>query len=145
VPTGQYPQNGDVLLLSVVLPWRDAAFVRLVNYPFLILLAVAVYAAARELGAPRTTSALVAMVVLAMPAIYVPVVDSVMTDAPLVACFAAGSLFLLRHWRTKANGDLILGAIGLGLAFGTKWYGVSAAAVAVTVWTVGMLRSGETA
>ena len=32
---GTYPNNGDVVFLAAVLPWRSDAFVRLVNVPCL--------------------------------------------------------------------------------------------------------------
>ena len=49
---GDYPHNGDVVLLSTVLPWHNDFLVRLPITFFLATAAVAVYAVARELRAP---------------------------------------------------------------------------------------------
>ena len=46
---GNYPNNGDVVLLSTVLPWHNDFLVRLPITFFLVTTAIAVYAVAREL------------------------------------------------------------------------------------------------
>jgi hypothetical protein len=52
----------------------------------------------------------------------------------MLATFGAGLMFLVRHFRTDARSDLLLAGLGLGLAFGTKWYGVSSVAALLAVW-----------
>ncbi|HKG36839.1 MAG TPA: phospholipid carrier-dependent glycosyltransferase [Solirubrobacterales bacterium] len=131
---GNYPQNGDLLDLSVVMPWHNDAFVRLVGVPLLALAALSVYAIGVELGAPRASSALWAAAFAAMPAVVQPAALEVLTDDLLLASLGIGTLFLLRHARTAERADLVLAGLGLGIAFGTKWYGVSSVAVIVAVW-----------
>lgn len=126
---GYYPHNGDLVLLSAVLPWRSDAFVRFVDVPFLALLGVGVYAIGRELRAPAPASVLAAAFVVALPIVVRPALESALPDTVLLAAFAGGVLFLLR-------GDPLLAGIGLGLAFGTKWYGVSSVAALLVVWAV---------
>jgi 4-amino-4-deoxy-L-arabinose transferase-like glycosyltransferase len=131
---GNYPQNGDLLLTAAILPWHDDAFARLVGFPLLALAGLAVYALGRELGARPASAALWAAVFVSMPAVLQPATFEILTDTLLLATLACGLLFLLRHWRTGARADLLLAGLGLGIAFGTKWYGVSSVAVVLAVW-----------
>jgi Dolichyl-phosphate-mannose-protein mannosyltransferase len=132
---GYYPGNGDLLLLSAVLPWRSDFAARLVDAPYFALLGLAVYTLARELRAPAAPSALFGVALLAVPAVSVIGAQG-LPDTPMLATFAVGCAFLLRHARTGARADLVLGGIGLGLAFGTKWYGVTAVTAVLAVWVV---------
>lgn len=136
---GNYPQNGDLLDLSVVLPWHNDAFVRLVSVPLLAMAGLAVYAIGVELGATRASAVLWAAAFASMPAVLHPAALEVLTDTMLLACLGTGGLFLLRHQRTGATADLVLAGVGLGLAFGTKWYGISSVVVALVVWLGGNL------
>ena len=61
---GNYPNNGDVLVLSTVLPWHNDFLARFALWPFWALTGVAVYAIARELRVPPA-SAIVAAGLLA--------------------------------------------------------------------------------
>src|SRR4051794_3689889 len=69
---GTYPDNGNIMQLALVLPWRSLFAVRYVGVAFLALAAVAVYAGAIELRAPRATAALAAAAVVATPSVVVP-------------------------------------------------------------------------
>ena len=133
---GNYPQNGDVVFLAAILPWHSDAFVRQVGITARVR-GVAVAIALRELLAPRA-------------------IRRVRRAGGLAPGGGAGrerrgqdrldhagrvrrQLFLLRHFRTGGRGDLVLAGLGLGLAFGTKWYGVSSVAVVVAVWALAWL------
>ena len=131
-----YPQNGTVALLGAVLPWEDTWAVRFVNLPLLVAMAVAVFAAARELGAPRSASVLAGALATAMPAVNEPALDQAQVDTAMLAWFSIGGVFLLRAARTGRRSDLVLAALGLGLAFGTKWYAVAYVPVLVLAWLV---------
>ncbi|HEV3229569.1 MAG TPA: glycosyltransferase family 39 protein [Solirubrobacteraceae bacterium] len=133
---GTYPNNGDVLFLSTVLPWREEVFTRLVNVPLLGLVGVAVYALARELRSPRATGVLLGAVVTSIYAVWVTALDRVKPETLMLVTFGAGALFLVRHARTRRTADLVLAGLGLGLAFGTRWNGVSAVVATVAVWAV---------
>jgi Dolichyl-phosphate-mannose-protein mannosyltransferase len=138
---GNYPHNGDVIFLAAVLPWRSDAFVNLVNVPFGALTGLATYAIARELGAVRAPSILLASALVALPVVALVLSDGTYTDMVLAATFAGGALFLLRSLRTSRRSDLVLAGLGLGLAFGTKWYGVTAVPLLVLAWAVASLTS----
>lgn len=136
LPTGTYPNNGDTFLLAAVLPWRSDAFVRLLEYPLLAVIGCAVYALGRELGAARAHATLLAATVLALRSVTITAVENVKPDTFMLATFATGLVFLLRHHRTSRGSDLVLAGVGLGLAFGSRWYGVSSVVVVVVVWAL---------
>jgi hypothetical protein len=135
---GNYPNNGDVLSLLAVLPFHDLALARFVFVPWLALTGVGVHALARELGAPRSSATVFAAAAVALPAVSTSTLGFVDPDAVLYATFSAGLLFLVRHRRTGDPAELVLAGVGLGLALGTKWYGVSAFAVVAGLWACGL-------
>ena len=142
-PVGAYPNNGDVWLLGFVLPWKNDAFVRLAGYPLVALVGLATYALARELRVPAAPAALFAAVVVATRAVTIPAIDYVKPDIFMLATFAAGALFLLRAFRTRLLGDLVLAGVGLGLAFGARWYGLPFVAALAAAWVLGSLLAGR--
>lgn len=137
---GYYPQNGDVVLLAVMLPWENDFLARLTEVPYLALLWGATYALSREVGARATTSALTASALLSMPAVMLIALEG-LPDTFMLATFAGGLLFLVRHWRQGQPRDLVLAGLGLGLSFGTKWYAVAAVGIVVAVWAAAWLLS----
>jgi hypothetical protein len=133
---GNYPQYGDLLLLAVVLPWHSVAFIRYVDPVMLGLAAVATYAIARELRAPAGIAALITCGLFSLRPAVGPAFTDVITDPTFLAGFAAGTLFLLRHWRTGQRSDLLLAGLGLGIALGTKWYGLTDVPALWLIWVV---------
>jgi hypothetical protein len=131
--TAQYPNNGDLLLLATVLPWRDLAFARLPGVLFFVLTGVSVYALAIELGARKAAAATFAAFALAVPPVSIYALEGLPDDITL-SLLAIGILFLLRHARTRRGGELAIGGLAIGLALGTKWFGLTAAAVIVVIW-----------
>ena len=134
-----YPNNGDVLALAAILPWRDDAFLRLLAVPLLAMTAAAVYGVARELRAPASTSALLGAGVAATGAAGGSALFDLKPDAFMYATFAGGVLFAVRHARTGLRGDLALAGLGLGLALGSRWYGLTAVAGVAVVWLGALL------
>lgn len=136
---GNYPHNGDVVLLSTVLPWHNDFLVRLPITFFLATTAVAVYALARELRAPQAASVLAAAAAVSLPVVGIATIPRALPDSLMWTTFACGALFLLRHARTARRSDLVLAGLSLGIACGTKWYGVSSVAVVVVIWAAARL------
>ncbi len=131
---GNYPNNGDVVLLSTVLPWHNDFLVRLPITFFLVTTAIAVFAVGRELGAPHALSALAGAAVVSLPVVGIATIPRALPDSMMWTTFACGVLFLLRHARSARRSDLVLAGVALGIAAGTKWYGVSSVAVVVAIW-----------
>jgi dolichyl-phosphate-mannose-protein mannosyltransferase len=133
--TGYYPNSGNVLTLSVVLPWHDAVFARFLDAPYLGLTGVAVYALGCRLGAARATAAVFAGAAAVMPSLAHGAVHG-LPDIIMLFGLSAGVLFLIRHARSNRTSDLLLAGLGLGLAFGSRWHGVTSAAVVLGVWVL---------
>lgn len=144
---GNYPNNGDIVLLSTVLPWHNDFLVRLPITFFLVTMAVAVFALARELRAPHAASVLAAAAAVSLPVVGIATIPRALPDSLMWTTFACGILFLLRHARSARTSDLVLAGVALGIAAGTKWYGVSSVAVIGVIWIVARLaaRQGSTA
>lgn len=140
---GNYPNNGDVVMLSAVLPWHNDFLVRAPFVFFLFVTAFAVAAVARELRAPAAAAALAGAAVVSIPIVGVATIPRALPDSLLWATYACGVLFLLRHARTRRRSDLMLAAAALAVAFGTKWYGISSVGVLVVVWTAARLVRGR--
>ena len=145
---GNYPNNGDVVLLSTVMPWHNDFLVRLPITFFLVTMAVAVFAVARELRAPHAASVLAAAAAISLPVVGIATIPRALPDSLMWTTFACGILFLLRHARSGRRSDLVLAGVALGVAAGTKWYGVSSVAVVGVIWIAARLvarRAGPAA
>jgi dolichyl-phosphate-mannose-protein mannosyltransferase len=131
--TAQYPNNGDLLLLEAILPWRDLAFVRLVPVPFYLFTGVGAFALALELGASRAAAATLAAALITVPAMASLALEG-LPDVIALATLAAGLVFLVRHGRSGRLSELMLAGLALGLSAGTKWYGLTAVVAVLAVW-----------
>ena len=129
-----YPHNGDVIHLATVLPWRNDAFARPIGWAYVALAAVAVYALCRRLGGGRAFATLAGVAFASIPALILSTTSGALTDPILIGLYGAGLVFLVRQATTGAWSDLVLAGLGLGLAFGTKWYGVSSVITTVALW-----------
>jgi hypothetical protein len=131
---GYYPNNGDVVLLSTILPWHNDFLVRLPSVFFLVTTAVAAFAIARELRAQHAASLIAAAAVVSLPVVGFVTIPRALPDSIMWTTFACGILFALRHARTRRRSDLVVAGVALGIAAGTKWYGVTSVPVVVAIW-----------
>ena len=90
---GYYPNNGDVVLLSAVLPWHNDFLVRLPITFFLAATAVAVFAVARELRAPHAAAVLAAAASSSLPVVGLATIPRALPDSLMWSTFACGVLF----------------------------------------------------
>jgi hypothetical protein len=134
-----YPQNGNVLLLATILPFERPFLATLVSPVFYGVCLLAVYALARELRAPRGAAMTAAGAMGAMPQMMDLGLQGAVTDAPAAALLAIGGLFLLRQHRDGHCGELLLAGLALGLAAGTKWYGIPFAMGIAAIWVIARL------
>ncbi len=138
---GYYPNNGELVQVAAVLPWHDDFLVRWLYVPFMAALALGTYCLGRELSAPRAAAALLAAVPVTLPIVVEGAYEQGMPDSVMYSTWVAGIVFLLRHRRTQRTSDLVLAGAGLGMAFGTKWYGLWAVGIVLVVWAAGELLS----
>jgi len=80
---GNYPNNGDVVLLSTVLPWHNDFLVRAPIFVFLLVTAVAVGTIARELRAPAAAAVLAGAAVVAIPVVGLSSIPRALPDSVL--------------------------------------------------------------
>jgi hypothetical protein len=132
---GAYPHSGNVLQTAVILPWHHDFLLRLVGTTCLLATGLAVYALGAELGAPRPLALVAAVMAAMVPTATIVGLDHGQTDLVAAAGFASAALFAVRHARTGERSELVLVALGLGLAFGTKWYAPPQAAALLALWT----------
>ncbi len=132
-----YPHNGNALLALVMLPFESAFLAQLVAVPYWAAAGVAVVALAREVGAPAPAGVLAGCAFAAVPVALRAGLEGAQTDLPMLAAFGTGTLLLLRHHRTGERGVLALAGLSLGLAVGTKWYGLPTVAVVLLLWAAG--------
>jgi hypothetical protein len=139
---GTYPQNANVLVLALVLPWRSEAFVRALDFVYLPVAGVSVYAIARELRAARSSAVLFGAMFASLP-VTASMLDFALPDVAMYAMFGAGIALLLAQRRTGRTSELVLAAAALGFAFGAKWYGVTSVVVVVAAWICCALVTSE--
>jgi hypothetical protein len=139
---GAGPGNGSVIVLSATLPWSNDFLGHLAMYPYVVLVAVALYALARELGAPGPTAVLLALMVTAVPVVVQPGLTRGLLDPLMYSMLAIGVVFLIRHDRSAARADLVLAGLALGICFGTKFYGYTVVAAVLAIWVVARLIRG---
>jgi hypothetical protein len=131
---GSGPGNGSLLVASTMLPWENDFAVRLAVVPFIPLTTAALFALGRELGGRDPSSLLVALAATAVPVAIEPGLVNALLDPLMYFGFAAGLLFLVRHWRTQDPFDLAVASVGLGISFGTKFYAYTSVAIVALMW-----------
>lgn len=134
---GNYPNNGDVIFLALILPFKSALLVREAMAPYLALTGLATYAIARELGSPRPASLLFAAALCSVPVVARPAIVDTQTDIVALFGLACGIAFMLLHRRSRLRSDLVLAGLALGVSFGTKWYTVLDVPAVVALWAIG--------
>ncbi len=119
-----YPGNAELLVLMGLFTGTDR-FVPLIQAPFLVLAALALFALARTIGARRWSAAIASIVFVASPmAFFHSTVAK--NDLIVAALVLSGVLFLLRSLepsgeRNARTWEISIAGLSLGLAAGTKY------------------------
>ena len=138
-PRGTTPTTGTSCSCRRCSPGSNDAFARPLAPLLAAVAGLSVYVIAAELRAPRATAVLLAALFACLPVL---ISASPPAPRPTRRCWPAsgrGLAFLLRHFRTGMTSDLVLAGLGLGLAFGTKWYAVTGVLVVVVCWVAAWL------
>jgi hypothetical protein len=114
-----YPPDAEILCAWTMLMSGVDTFANLVQWFALVGTGTAIYLAARVLGFQRSGSALAALLFAAMP---IPIMEATTAqNENVVACFTVAALaFGIRGFRARHRRELVLAALALGLAIGTK-------------------------
>ena len=119
-----YPGNAELLVLMGLFTGTDR-LVPLIQAPFLVLAALALFALARTIGARRWSAAIASLVFVASPMAFFH--STVAKNDLIVAALAlSGVLFLLRSLepngkRNIRTWEISLAGLSLGLTVGTKY------------------------
>jgi hypothetical protein len=115
----QHQPVGEFLYAWTMLLLEGDRFAALVQWLAALGCGLVVYEGARMIGYARSAAAFAAAVFLTMPQIVVQA-SSTFVDLPAALFVGAFAIFAIRWLRDRAAGDLVVAALALGLAVGTK-------------------------
>ncbi len=135
------PSNLELVFLFLMSPLRSDYLAGVGQVPFAALAVAAIVATAREAGGRRTTALAAALAFVLIPEVWGQV-PTAMTDLGLAACLLSSLPFALRLWRARMPGraDLLVFAVAIGLAVGTKYAGVALALPFVAIGVIALVR-----
>ena len=135
------PSNLELVFLFLMNPLRSDYLAGVGQVPFAALAVAAIVATAREAGGRRTTALAAALAFVLIPEVWGQV-PTAMTDLGLAACLLSSLPFALRLWRARMPGraDLLVFAVAIGLAVGSKYAGVALALPFVAIGVIALVR-----
>ncbi|TMK40356.1 MAG: DUF2029 domain-containing protein [Actinobacteria bacterium] len=118
-PEVSYPPNGELLVSWTVLLCQGDRLAQLVQWLSLLGLAATIFSVARLSGFGAANAAWASLLFVLMPE---PLMQAATVQNDIVTCLflVSAGFFLVRGLRDRHRGDLGAGALGLGLAIGTK-------------------------
>lgn len=116
---GTFPPNAEILSAWTMMLTKGDRFAQLVQWAAMLGTAGSVYCWARMLAWGRQ-AALFAALVFAMVPLVVLQASSTQNDLVVTAFLIAGALFLYRGITDQQRGELVVGAVAVALAVGTK-------------------------
>lgn len=138
-----FPYAGEVLWAWAMLPLHGDALLAPASGAIVVLVGLSAFASARALHVGRDRSLLVALSIVATPAVLA-FTGSAYVDTTALAAFGLGVLFLIRAARARAQADGALAAMAFGLYAAMKPSGlpVFAAALVLLGWSSLRRRRG---
>ena len=118
--------NGEILQALFMLPLKSDKYAFAAQWIALIGLGLAVYVGARLVTRNRPAAIIAGCAFMLLPQ---PVLQSTTTQNDLICAFfvLAGTVFALRGLLRSYNGELVIGALAIAVAIGTKgtaWFAV---------------------
>ena len=74
-----------------------------------------------------------------MPLIHLPASELRLPESDRIDRSLAPAVTVLGAWLSQRASELVLAGVGLGVAFGTKWYGISVVAAVLACWAAASL------
>jgi len=135
------PSNLELVFLFLIHPLRSDYLASVGQLPFAVLAVAAIVATAREAGGHRSTALAAALAFILIPEVWGQV-PTAMTDLGLAACLLSSLPFALRLWRARMPGraDLLVFAVAIGLAVGSKYAGAALALPFVAIGVIALVR-----
>ncbi len=116
------PGNNELVGLWVVAPFSGDFLIGLINLPGAILLSLGSIELARQVGLGRVYAFLAGLAAASTHVIFRQLTDAE-NDIAVAGLFLVSINYAIRHARSGAPGDLLLGATAIGLLAGIKYYG----------------------
>lgn len=117
---GYMPGGAELLMAFNLMTWQSDMYVSIIQFPFLLLTALAVYQIGRTLGARRLAAAIGAALVFAVP-VFVKEIQRSYVDIIFMALVMITLAYALKYWRQPTWVNLALGAMAAGLAAGVRF------------------------
>ena len=119
VRQGTFPPNAEILTGWTMLLTKGDRFTQVIQWAAMLGAALSVYCWARVLAWERQAAVFAALVFATVPQVVMQS-TSTQNDLVVTAFLLVGALFLYRGIADQRRGELVVGAIALALAVGTK-------------------------
>ena len=119
VRQGTFPPNAEILLAWTMMLTKGDRFTQVIQWAAMLGATLSVYCWARMLAWGRQAAVFAALVFAMVPLVAMQA-TSTQNDLVVTAFLLVGALFLYRGISDQHRGELVVGAIALALAVGTK-------------------------
>jgi len=130
------PTHFEALVTWVMLPFHSDFLANFANFPLLVLAAASVYGLCREFGLDVYDGALAAGLACLSPAVLAYVATQY-NDVLVMSQLTAAVLFMVRSVRGRGWPDAVAAFAACGLAVGTKYTALPAAALVGAIVVIG--------
>jgi len=137
-----FPPNAEILLSWLIGLTRSDALVQLVQFAFYGLALAGVYEGARLLRFDGRAALVAALAFGCLPQVLLQA-SSAQNDLATAVAVGAPVLFGVRGLRSGSRGEMLVSALGLGLAVGTKATALVALAPVLGLLSLVALRQGR--